>query len=233
MPDFVPLKGYEQYYSINKHGVVLNHKKNSKGEPINIVGKPHHSKRVVLRRPYEDSSNVRLDRLVAEHFLERTHTNRYLHNISGDPNDYSADNLEYRHYVQSDAAIEPALLKEISLLYINGLKNTNELAEIAGTNSTNASQKIKEWCTENLIKHQYEARAKINLYKVFRMATTSTGKSIAQFRGKVLIRTFDTVTAAATHVDKAVPTVSAALDKPTRTAGGYTWRSLSKILPSN
>lgn len=229
---FVPIKGFEGYYSINSDGVVLNHKVNKEGVPIKVIGKPHHAKRVVLRIPYQDSVNVRLDKLVAEHFLKKTNELRYLHNLSGDPNDYSASNLEYKNYVQSVAAIEPALLKELSLQYINGFKTTKQLAEIANTGDTNMSVKIKEWCIENGIEDKYNKRAMSNRDNAVKMTGTNAGKAVVKFTkdGKYITE-YRTVTIAARYNNIAVPTLSAALDLKHRTAGGFRWRSLSKMLP--
>lgn len=229
---FVPIKGFEGYYSINSDGVVLNHKENKEGVPVKVIGKPHHAKRVVLRLPYQDSVNVRLDQLVAEHFLKKTKELRYLHNLSGDPNDYSASNLEYKNYVQSVAAIEPTLLKELSLQYINGLKTTSQLAEIADTGNTNMSVKIKEWCIENGLADKYTKRAMANRDNAVKMTGTNAGKAVVKFSkdGKYITE-YRTVTIAARANNIAVPTLSAALDKKHRTAGGFRWRSLSKMLP--
>lgn len=229
---FVPIKGFEGYYSINSDGVVLNHKVNKEGVPIKVIGKPHHAKRVVLRIPYHDSVNVRLDQLVAEHFLKKTNELRYLHNLSGDPNDYSVSNLEYKDYVQSAATIEPTLLKELSLQYINGFKTTKQLAEIANTDNTNVSTKIKEWCIENGLEDKHNERAMSNRDNAVKMTGTNAGKPVAKFSkdGKYISK-YCTVTVAAKANNIAVPTLSAALDLKHRTAGGFRWRSLSKILP--
>lgn len=229
---FVPIKGFEGYYSINSDGVVLNHKENKEGVPITVIGKPHHAKRVVLRLPYQDAVNVRLDQLVAEHFLEKTRELRYLHNLSGDPNDYSASNLEYKNYVQSVAAIEPTLLKEISLLYINGFKTTKQLAEMADTNADNVSAKVKAWCMENGLEDKYNKRAMANRDNAVKMTGTNAGKPVVKFsKDGEYITEYRTVTIAAKANNIAVPTLSAALDLKHRTAGGYRWRSLSKMLP--
>lgn len=229
---FVPIKGFEGYYSINSDGVVLNHKEDKEGVPVKVIGKPHHAKRVVLRLPYQDSVNVRLDQLVAEHFLEKTRELRYLHNLSGDPNDYSASNLEYKSYVQSVAAIEPTLLKEISLLYINGFKTTKELAEMADTNPDNVSAKVKEWCMENDLEDKYNKRAMSNRDNAVKMTGTNAGKPVVKFsKDGEYITEYRTVTIAARANNIAVPSLSAALDLKHRTAGGYRWRSLSKMLP--
>ena len=229
---FVPIKGFEGYYSINSDGVVLNHKVNKEGVPIKVIGKPHHAKRVVLRIPYHDSVNLRIDQLVAEHFLKKTIELRYLHNLSGDPNDYSVSNLGYKDYVQSAAAIEPVLLKELSLQYINGINTTSQLAEIANTDNTNVSTKIKEWCIENGLEDKYNERAMSNRDNAVKMTGTNTGKPVAKFSkdGKY-ISEYRTVTVAAKANNIAVPTLSAALDLKHRTAGGFRWRSLSKMLP--
>ena len=229
---FVPIKGFEDYYSINSDGVVLNHKVNKEGEPIKVIGKPHHAKRVVLRIPYHDSVNLRIDQLVAEHFLKKSNELRYLHNLSGDPNDYSVSNLEYKNYVQSDAAIEPTLLKELSLLYINGFKTTKQLAEIANTGDTNMSVKIKEWCKENGLEDKYNKRAMSNRDNAVKMTGTNSGKPVVKFsKDGEYITEYRTVTIAANDNSIAVPTLSAALDLKHRTAGGFRWRSLSKMLP--
>ena len=229
---FVPIKGFEGYYSINSDGVVLNHKVNKEGVPIKVIGKPHHAKRVVLRIPYHDSVNLRIDQLVAEHFLKKTIELRYLHNLSGDPNDYSVSNLEYKDYVQSAATIEPILLKELSLQYINGFKTTKQLAEIANTGNTNMSVKIKDWCVENGLEDKYNKRAMSNRDNAVKMTGTNAGKAVVKFskEGKY-ISEYRTVTIAARYNNIAVPTLSAALDLKHRTAGGFRWRSLSKILP--
>lgn len=229
---FVPIKGFEGYYSINSDGVVLNHKVNKEGVPNKVVGKPHHAKRVVLRIPYHDSVNLRIDQLVAEHFLKKTNELRYLHNLSGDPNDYSVSNLEYKDYVQSDSAIEPTLLRELALQYINGTKTTKQLAEMANTDNTNVSTKIKEWCIENGLEDKYNERAMSNRDNAVKMTGTNTGKPVAKFSkdGKYISK-YRTVTIAAKANNIAVPTLSAALDLKHRTAGGFRWRSLSKMLP--
>lgn len=229
---FVPIKGFEGYYSINSDGVVLNHKVNKEGVPTKVIGKPHHAKRVVLRIPYHDSVNLRIDQLVAEHFLKKTNELRYLHNLSGDPNDYSVSNLEYKDYVQSDSAIEPTLLRELALQYINGTKTTKQLAEMANTDNTNVSTKIKEWCIENGLEDKYNERAMSNRDNAVKMTGTNTGKPVAKFSkdGKYISK-YRTVTVAAKANNIAVPTLSAALDLKHRTAGGFRWRSLSKILP--
>lgn len=229
---FVPIKGFEGYYSINSDGVVLNHKVNKEGVPTKVIGKPHHAKRVVLRIPYHDSVNLRIDKLVAEHFLKKTNELRYLHNLSGDPNDYSVSNLEYKDYVQSDSAIEPTLLRELALQYINGTKTTKQLAEMANTDNTNVSTKIKEWCIENGLEDKYNERAMSNRDNAVKMTGTNTGKPVAKFSkdGKYISK-YRTVTVAAKANNIAVPTLSAALDLKHRTAGGFRWRSLSKILP--
>ena len=229
---FVPIKGFEGYYSINSDGVVLNHKVNKEGVPIKVIGKPHHAKRVVLRIPYHDSVNIRLDKLVAEHFLKKTNELRYLHNLSGDPNDYSVSNLEYKDYVQSDSAIEPTLLKELSLQYINGLKTIKQLAEMANTFAYNASSRIKTWCIENGLEEEYKQRATSNRDNAVKMTGTNMGKAVAKFSKEgEYITEYRTVTDAAKANNIAVPTISAALDLKHRTAGGFRWRSVSKILP--
>lgn len=229
---FVPIKGFEGYYSINSDGVVLNHKVNKEGVPIKVIGKPHHTKRVVLRIPYHDSVNLRIDQLVAEHFLKKTNELRYLHNLSGDPNDYSVSNLEYKDYVQSAAAIEPTLLRELALQYINGTKTTKQLAEMANTDNTNVSTKIKEWCIGNGIEDKYNERAMSNRDNAVKMTGTNTGKPVAKFTkdGKY-ITGYHTVTIAAKANNIAVPTLSAALDLKHRSAGGFRWKSLSKMFP--
>lgn len=229
---FVPIKGFEGYYSINSDGVVLNHKVNKEGVPIKVIGKPHHAKRVVLRIPYHDSVNVRLDKLVAEHFLKKTNELRYLHNLSGDLNDYSVSNLEYKDYVQSVAAIEPALLKELSLQYINGFKTTKQLAEMANTVADNVSSKVKAWCIENGLEDKYIKRAMSNRDNAVKMTGTNAGKAVVKFsKDGEYITEYRTVTIAAKANNIAVPTLSAALDLKHRTAGGFRWRSLSKMLP--
>lgn len=229
---FVPIKGFEGYYSINSDGVVLNHKVNKEGVPIKIIGKPHHAKRVVLRIPYHDSVNIRIDQLVAEHFLKKTNELRYLHNLSGDLNNYSVSNLEYKDYVQSAAAIEPALLKELSLQYINGFKTTKQLAEIANTIPDNISSKLKEWCKENGLEDKYNKRAMSNRDNAVKMTGTNAGKAVVKFSKEGdYITEYRTVTVAARANNIAVPTLSAALDLKHRTAGGFRWRSLSKMLP--
>lgn len=229
---FVPIKGYEGYYLINRDGVVLNIKRDPNGIPITRIGKPHHAKRVCLRIPYEGSDNIRLDTLVATTFLGKTDRNKYLHNISGDVNDCSVDNLEYRDYIQSSASIEPTLLKKMAYLYLKGMNTTAELAELANTDATNASLKIKEWCRINSLSTEYRIRAAHNRDSAVQFTGTNLGKPVAQFSTEgVFIRKHDTVTKAANYIGLSVPTVSLSLDKHTRTAGGYKWRSLSKILP--
>lgn len=229
---FVPIKGFEEYYSINSDGVVLNHKVNKEGVPIKVIGKPHHAKRVVLRIPYHPSVNLRIDQLVAEHFLKKTNELRYLHNLSGDPNDFSVGNLEYKDYVQSDSAIEPDLLKELALQYINGTKTTEQLAEMANTFRYNASSRIRTWCIENGLEEEYKKRAMSNRDNAVKMTGTNLGKPVVKFSkdGKYIAE-YRTVTVAAKANNIAVPTLSAALDLKHRTAGGYRWRSLSKMLP--
>lgn len=231
---FVPVKGYEGYYLINRDGVVLNIKRDPKGVPITRVGKPHHAKRVCLRIPHEGSDNLRLDTLVATAFLGKTDRNKYLHNISGDLNDCSVDNLEYREYIQSNASIEPSLLKLMAYHYLKGNKTTKELAELANTKPTNASNKIKEWCNINGLKDEYIKRATANRDNAVKHTGTNQGKKVAQFNlDGIFLKSYKTVTIAAKSVGISVPTLSSALDQRTRTAGGFRWKSLSKILPSN
>lgn len=229
---FVPIKGFEGYYSINSKGVILNHKVNKKGVPIKVLGKPHHAKRVALRLPYHEAVNLRLDQLVAEHFLKKTNELRYLHNLSGDPNDYSVSNLEYKNYVQSVTVIEPSLLKELSLQYLNGYKRMSQLAEIANTGKTNITVNIKEWCIENGVEDQYIKRAIFNRDNAVRKTGLNTAKAVVKFSkdGKYITE-YRTVTLAARYNNITAATLSAALDLKHRTAGGYRWRSLSKILP--
>lgn len=229
---FVPVKGYEGYYLINTDGVVLNIKQQPEGVPIKRIGKPQHAKRVILRLPYKESHNMRLDTLVADNFLTKTPENRYLHNISGDLNDCSVSNLIYRNYVQSKASIEPLLLKEMVDLYLKGAKSTVQLAALANTDPTNTSTKIKEWCIINGLEKEYLKRATSNRDEAVKHTGTNQGKEVAQFTlDDIFIGTYKTVTLAANAVGIGVPTLSIALDQRTRSAGGYRWKSLSKILP--
>lgn len=92
MSDFIPIKGYEQYYSISRTGEVMSHFYGIILKHGMASGYP----RVQLYRPGKKKPKSHLiHRLLAEHFISNPNQLPYVNHINGDTSDFRIANLEW------------------------------------------------------------------------------------------------------------------------------------------
>lgn len=91
MSEFVPVRGYEEYYKINAEGEVLSSFYGIILKHGNAAGYP----RVVLYRPGKGGKSYHIHRLLAEHFIPNPLEFPQVNHIDGNRENFGLDNLEW------------------------------------------------------------------------------------------------------------------------------------------
>lgn len=91
MIGFIPVKGYEGYYSINKEGDVVSSYYGITLKHGESAGYP----RVTLYKPGKRGKGKTIHRLLAEHFIPNPDNLPQVNHIDGDRYNFSLDNLEW------------------------------------------------------------------------------------------------------------------------------------------
>lgn len=143
-------------FAISKDGEVLNQ---TTGHLLKIqhVGKARVAISILGKK-----HNFRVDKLVADTYLDKDPRNRYLHNISGDPTDVSVENLEYRDYPENAKAIPDNDVYKLVLEYLNHERTLDQMAEHYGISRATVNVYIRDYCEENNLVPQYKARVQAN-----------------------------------------------------------------------
>lgn len=228
MPNFKPVKGFEDEYLISDTGIVKCIRKSRRKDYIDPVGAARgHALRVTLHHAGHSNRCYRLDRLVAEHFVPNPHKYKYLHNISGDKNDVSASNLEFREYPPTRSKYTKPEIAEIAKNYLD---NTDvpftTYAKQFGLSSNMLRHYVIEWAKDNDRMEDYEERMYVNRANCIGTARTHIIKPVIQYNlNGTMLKTYPSLIAAAVAVGIDSSNLSRNVNSTTLTkVGGYKWK---------
>ncbi|RYF29600.1 MAG: hypothetical protein EOO17_00860 [Chloroflexi bacterium] len=91
MTGYVPIKGFEPYYSINREGEILSHRF---GLPLKHNLSTDYP-RVTLYKPGVRGKTKSIHRLLCEHFIKNPKNLPLVNHINGNTNDFRLNNLEW------------------------------------------------------------------------------------------------------------------------------------------
>lgn len=224
------IKGYEGLYTISKDGVIYSI---LRGVVINRINNPRSKLARVNLSCYGVMENKRVDALLAEAWLDNPHNYRYLHFKTCDRTNVSLDNLEYLPYPPISRGIPDCHLKEICKAYINNQVKVKDLCAKYGLRNTSISNALRKWASLNGLEEEYRATVVNNLQTIINGVRPLPVRKVARYdtEGNLLAK-YPTIKAAGIANNINASGISQVLDKPNRKAGGFIWKSLSKVVYS-
>lgn len=222
---FVPIIGYGDKYVINNKGIVKNLCKPPGNNRLRIVGLDKgQSLRVNLSHGGTHES-LRLDMLVAYHFVENPHNYRYINNISGDKSDVSADNLEYVEHPVTTSLMTAKAVEEMALAYLESDEVFSDFASRYSIKTATARKYVVEWCTNNDRLKEYREQTHKRQIEFLNTRKTEAYKPVIRCtKAGVPIEEYPSISAAARDMGCKVSSISRALGAHYRTSGGFKWK---------
>lgn len=228
MPKFVPIKDYETQYEISDEGVIRCIGRFTRKEFLSATGAQRgYALRVSLNKPGNRVTSYRLDKLVAEHHVPNPNKYRYVHNISGDKNDVSAANLEYRNYPPTRSVYTQAEIAEIAKNYLDNVDEPfTTYAKRFKLSSGMLRRYVQDWADENGRGEEYTEKMSANRATSVDSARAHILKPVLQYTPEgVFLREFPSVSAAANSIGVTKSTLSRSINKTSHILlGGFKWK---------